>query len=190
MQSELPKLFPSISRSLFWPRFHSLHSFPIDFPTRNLYGFLILLIKRIFPTHLKLLDSTTLTNPGEDKKVWCDFFCPRQFLLAAISLDFFSKICNFLTLSNQVNKCTCIKQVLSHIINYQYVWIAFEIIRGDLQEHKIHCQIVKAEPLKSYNECLRFAILSQILTYVLLKSYSILLLKQRKLFVLLYVDKV
>ena len=48
----------------------------------------------------------------------------------------------YLNICNKTDKCTCMKYVLSHIINYQHVSIAFAIIiRVFLQ------QIVHLEPL-------------------------------------------
>jgi len=46
----------------------------------------------------------------------------------------------------QNNKCTCIKYVFSHIINYQYVWITITIIISialhEYRRYTINCQIV------------------------------------------------
>jgi len=42
----------------------------------------------------------------------------------------------YLNICNKTNQCTCIKYVLSHIINFQHVSIAFAIIISvSLQEY-------------------------------------------------------
>jgi hypothetical protein len=40
-----------------------------------------------------------------------------------------SAVKEYLKLCNKTNKCACIQHVVPHIINYQYVSIAFAIIR-------------------------------------------------------------
>jgi len=50
-------------------------------------------------------------------------------LLDEINMCHIRAVKEYLNLCNKTNKCTCIQHVVSHIINYQYVSLAFAIIR-------------------------------------------------------------
>ena len=69
--------------------------------------------------------------------------------------------------------------ILSHVHSYQYVLIAFVIIRVALQEYQEYNKLANDISLTTqcYNESLKFSVLSQKSAYVLLKSDKIYLLK-------------
>ena len=63
----------------------------------------------------------------------------------------------YLNLCDKTNKCTCIKYVLSHIINYQHISIAFSIITSvGLQEYQEHNKLSSCinRTTQPYNSCL------------------------------------
>jgi hypothetical protein len=60
----------------------------------------------------------------------------------------------------QIQQTTCIKHVLSHIINYQQLSIAFAIIiRAELQECQEHNKLPNCiiETTQRYNSCLKLS---------------------------------
>ena len=70
--------------------------------------------------------------------------CPK-IRKKEFNLFHFCALKKYVNLCNKTNKCSCIKRVLSHIVNYEHVLTAFVIITRVLYkstENAINCQIV------------------------------------------------
>jgi len=83
----------------------------------------------------------------------------RSIILLAEGQDWNSdwNIRNYWSLRNNTNKCTCIQYVLSHIISYQHVPIAFAtVIRVALQEYSKYSKMPNCASgtTQRYNACL------------------------------------
>jgi hypothetical protein len=63
----------------------------------------------------------------------------------AFNMFHFCALKEYVNLRNNTNKCSCVKRVLSHIVNYEHVLTAFVIITRVLyksNDDAINCQIV------------------------------------------------
>jgi hypothetical protein len=69
--------------------------------------------------------------------------CPK--IKKAFNMFHFCALNEYFNMCNKTNKCSCIKHVLSHIVNYKHVLTAFVITTRVLcksTENAINCQIV------------------------------------------------
>ena len=103
------------------------------------------------------------------------------------------KICTFyLNLHNKTNKCTRIKYVLSHLINYQHLSITLVItIRLALQQYQEYNKLPNciSGTTYYYHTCLRLSIGSQNISLIIIKNIKFSV-KNKKLYVLLYLVKI